>query len=178
MAKIYLRLSCYLWKFPKNKCRMKHVFFVNIYLLITIFKKKKNIMRSLYLIIVILITLSSCSNIAFGDKMFIRKIDKSYSFSSLKDSSLSVFKNKYGNDFVYKELDSSIKRLYVSHITFNKIDIFFPKPPLYFEFKNDIMSEFGVIRPGFTSLNFVSFKNGVKVVKKEKIFPIIKKNKL
>lgn len=39
------------------------------------------------------------------------------------------------------------------------------------------MSEFGVIRPGFNSFNFVSFKNGVKVVKKEKIFPIIKKNK-
>ena len=37
------------------------------------------------------------------------------------------------------------------------------------------MSEFGVIRPEFTSLNFISFKNGIKIVKKEKIFPIIKK---
>lgn len=134
-------------------------------------------MKNLVKLLLFTIFFSSCSNIAFGDKMFIRKIEKSYSFSSMKDSSLSVFKYKYGNDFVYKELDSNIKRLYVSHITFKERDIFFPKPPLYFEFKNDIMSEFGVIRPGFTSSNFVSFKNGVKVVKKEKIFPIIKKNK-
>lgn len=52
---------------------------------------------------------------------------------------------------------------------------FFPKPPLYFEFKNDLMSEFGVIRPGFSSLIFKRFENGVKIVKKEKIFPVAKK---
>jgi len=43
--------------------------------------------------------------------MFVRKIDKIYSFSKMKDSSLIQFKNKYGTDFVYKELDSNIKRL-------------------------------------------------------------------
>lgn len=124
-----------------------------------------------FVLIIILGVLSSCSNVAIGDKMFIRKVDNDYSFSRMKDSSLSGFKNKYGNDFVYKEIDLNMKRLYVSHITFNNRDIFFPKPPFYFEFKNDIMSEFGVIRPGFTSLKFVSFKNGEKIVKKEKIFP-------
>ena len=134
-------------------------------------------MKSFGSVIVILIIFSSCSNMAFGDKMFIRKIDRSYSFSSMKDSSILLFKNRYGNDFVYKELDSNTKRIYVSHIVFKNRDIFFPKPPLYFEFKKDIMSEFGVIRPGFTSLNFISFKNGVKIVKKEKIFPTVKKNK-
>ncbi len=100
----------------------------------------------------LLFCLASCSNVSIGDKMFVRKIDYDYSFSKMKDSSLNQFKNKFGTDFVYKELDSNKKRLYVSHITFKNKDIFFYKPPLYFEFKNDIMTEFGVIKPGFTSL--------------------------
>jgi len=37
------------------------------------------------------------------------------------------------------------------------------------------MTEFGVIRPGFSSLIFKRFENGVKIVKKEKVFPILKK---
>jgi hypothetical protein len=104
--------------------------------------------------------------------MFVRKIDYDYSFSKMKDSSLNQFKNKFGTDFVYKELDSNKKRLYVSHITFKNKDIFFYKPPLYFEFKNDIMTEFGVIKPGFTSLIYKRFENGVKYVKKEKVFSL------
>lgn len=124
---------------------------------------------------VILLAASSCSNLSFGDKMFVRKIDYDYTFSKMEDSTLIQFKNKYGTDFVYKDLDSNKKRLYVSHILYNGRDIFFPKPPLYFEFKNDLMSEFGVIRPGFSSLIFKRFENGVKIVKKEKIFPVAKK---
>jgi len=119
-----------------------------------------------------IIFLSSCTSIAIGDKMFVRKIDKVYSFSNMRDSSLIQFKNKYGSDFVYKELDSNRKRVYVSHVTFKGRDVFFPKPPLYFEFKNNSMIEFGVVKPGFSSLIFKSFENGVKIVKKEKIFPI------
>ncbi len=107
--------------------------------------------------------------------MFVRKIDKMYSFSKMKDSTLTQFKNKYGNDFVYKELDSDKKRLYVSHMTFQNRDLYFPKPPLYFEFKDDIMTEFGVIKPGFSSLIFKRFENGVKIVKKEKAFPVGRK---
>ncbi len=102
--------------------------------------------------------------------MFVRKIDYDYTFSKMKDSTLIQFKNKYGTDFVYKELDSNIKRLYVSHIFYKGRDIFFPKPPLYFEFKNDLMSEFGVIRPGLSSLVFKSFDIWVKFVKKRKYF--------
>ncbi len=120
----------------------------------------------------LLFCLASCSNVSIGDKMFVRKIDYDYSFSKMKDSSLNQFKNKYGTDFVYKELDSNKKRLYVSHITFKNRDIFFYKPPLYFEFKNDIMTEFGVIKPGFTSLIYKRFENGVKYVKKEKVFSL------
>jgi hypothetical protein len=104
--------------------------------------------------------------------MFVRKIDYDYSFSKMKDSSLNQFKKKFGTDFVYKELDSNKKRLYVSHITFKNRDIFFYKPPLYFEFKNDIMIEFGVIKPGFSSLIYKRFENGVKYVKKEKVFSL------
>jgi len=107
--------------------------------------------------------------------MFVRKIDKSYNFSSMKDSSLSQFKLKYGSDFVYKELDSSMKRLYVNHLTFKGKDVYFPKPPLYFEFKIDKMVEFGVIKPGFSSIILKRFENGVKFVKKEKAFPASKK---
>lgn len=114
---------------------------------------------------------ASCSSVSIGDKMFVRKIDKVYSFSNMKDSSLTQFKLKYGSDFVYKELDSSVKRVYVNHLTFNGKDVYFPKPPLYFEFKNNIMFEFGVIKPGFSSLIFKRFENGQKFVKKEKIFP-------
>ncbi len=123
----------------------------------------------------LLFCLASCSNVSIGDKMFVRKIDYDYSFSKMKDSSLNQFKNKFGTDFVYKELDSNKKRLYVSHITFKNRDIFFYKPPLYFEFKNDIMTEFGVIKPGFTSLIYKRFENGVKYVIKEKVFPTTKK---
>jgi hypothetical protein len=50
-----------------------------------------------------IIFLSSCTSIAIGDKMFVRKIDKVYSFSNMRDSSLIQFKNKYGSDFVYKK---------------------------------------------------------------------------
>jgi hypothetical protein len=117
---------------------------------------------------------ASCTNVAIGDKMFVRKIDKAYSFSKMKDSSLAMFKIKYGNDFVYRELDSSMKRVYVNHITFSSRDIYFIKPPLYFEFKSDKMVEFGVIKPGFSSLIFKRFENGQKFVKKEKIFPTTK----
>ena len=120
----------------------------------------------------LLFCFASCSNVSIGDKMFVRKIDYDYSFSKMKDSSLNQFKNKFGTDFVYKELDSNKKRLYVSHITFKNKDIFFYKPPLYFEFKNDIMTEFGVIKPGFTSLIYKRFENGVKYVKKEKVFSL------
>lgn len=120
----------------------------------------------------LLFCFASCSNVSIGDKMFVRKIDHDYSFSKMKDSSLNQFKNKFGTDFVYKELDSNKKRLYVSHITFKNRDIFFYKPPLYFEFKNDIMTEFGVIKPGFTSLIYKRFENGVKYVKKEKVFSL------
>ena len=120
----------------------------------------------------LLFCFTSCSNVSIGDKMFVRKIDYDYSFSKMKDSSLNQFKNKFGTDFVYKELDSNKKRLYVSHITFKNRDIFFYKPPLYFEFKNDIMTEFGVIKPGFTSLIYKRFENGVKYVKKEKVFSL------
>jgi hypothetical protein len=123
----------------------------------------------------LLFCFASCSNVSIGDKMFVRKIDYDYSFSKMKDSSLNQFKNKFGTDFVYKELDSNKKRLYVSHITFKNKDIFFYKPPLYFEFKNDIMTEFGVIKPGFTSLIYKRFENGVKYVIKEKVFPTTKK---
>jgi ABC-type microcin C transport system permease subunit YejE len=122
----------------------------------------------------LLFCLASCSNVSIGDKMFVRKIDYDYSFSKMKDSSLNQFKNKFGTDFVYKELDSNKKRLYVSHITFKNRDIFFYKPPLYFEFKNDIMIEFGVIKPGFSSLIFKRFENGQKFVKKEKVFQTTK----
>jgi hypothetical protein len=125
--------------------------------------------------IVLIISTTSCSNFALGDKMFVRKIDKMYLFSKMKDSTLTQFKNKYGSDFVYKELDSNMKRLYVSHMIFQNRDLYFPKPPLYFEFKNDIMIEFGVIKPGFSSLIFKRFENGVKFVKKEEVFPISKK---
>ena len=121
-----------------------------------------------------LFCLTSCTNVAIGDKMFVRKIDKSYSFSKMKDSSLAIFKMKYGNDFVYRELDSSTKRVYVNHITFSGRDIYFIKPTLYFEFKYDKMLEFGVIKPGFSSLIFKRFENGQKFVKKEKIFPTTK----
>jgi hypothetical protein len=134
-------------------------------------------MKKCILYFILIIPLSSCTSIALGDKMFVRKIDKVYSFSSMKDSSLIQFKNKYGSDFVYKELDSTRKRLYVSHITFKGSDVFFPKPPLYFEFKNNSMIEFGVVKPGFSSLIFKRFENGEKVVKKEKIFPISVKSK-
>ena len=120
----------------------------------------------------LLFCLASCSNVSIGDKMFVRKIDYDYSFSKMKDSSLNQFKKKFGTDFVYKELDSNKKRLYVSHITFKNRDIFFYKPPLYFEFKNDIMIEFGVIKPGFSSLIYKRFENGVKYVKKEKVFSL------
>ena len=120
----------------------------------------------------LLFCFASCSNVSIGDKMFVRKIDYDYSFSKMKDSSLNQFKNKFGTDFVYKELDSNKKRLYVSHITFKNRDIFFYKPPLYFEFKNDIMTEFGVIKPGFTSLIYKRFENGVKYIKKEKVFSL------
>ena len=120
----------------------------------------------------LLFCFASCSNVSIGDKMFVRKIDYDYSFSKMKDSSLNQFKNKFGTDFVYKELDSNKKRLYVSHITFKNRDIFFYKPPLYFEFKNDIMIEFGVIKPGFSSLIYKRFENGVKYVKKEKVFSL------
>ena len=65
----------------------------------------------------LLFCFASCSSFSIGDKMFVRKIDKEYNFSSMKDSSLSQFKLKYGSDFVYKELDTSIKRLYVNHLT-------------------------------------------------------------
>lgn len=133
-------------------------------------------MNKLYISSFILIILSSCAGITIGDKMFVRKIDKSYSFSKMKDSTITQFKNKYGNDFVYKELDSNKKRLYVSHMTFQNRDLYFPKPPLYFEFKDDIMTEFGVIKPGFSSLIFKRFENGVKFVKKEKVLPKSKKN--
>jgi len=34
------------------------------------------------------------------------------------------------------------------------------------------MIEFGVVKPGFSNLLFKRFENGVKIVKKEKIFPI------
>jgi hypothetical protein len=37
------------------------------------------------------------------------------------------------------------------------------------------MTEFGVIKPGFTSLIYKRFENGVKYVKKEKVFPTTKK---
>ena len=120
----------------------------------------------------LLFCFASCSNVSIGDKMFVRKIDYDYSFSKMKDSSLNQFKNTFGTDFVYKELDSNKKRLYVSHITFKNRDIFFYKPPLYFEFKNDIMTEFGVIKPGFTSLIYKRFENGVKYIKKEKVFSL------
>jgi hypothetical protein len=123
----------------------------------------------------LLFCLASCTNVAIGDKMFVRKIDKAYSFSKMKDSSLTMFKLKYGNDFVYRELDSSMKRVYVNHITFSGRDIYFIKPPLYFEFKNNIMIEFGVIKPGFSSMIYKRFENGQKFVKKEKIFPTTKK---
>ena len=122
----------------------------------------------------LLFCLASCSNVSIGDKMFVRKIDYDYSFSKMKDSSLNQFKNKFGTDFVYKELDSNKKRLYVSHITFKNRNIFFYKPPLYFEFKNDIMTEFGVIKPGFSSLIFKRFENGQKFIKKEKVFQTTK----
>ena len=122
----------------------------------------------------LLFCFASCSSVSIGDKMFVRKIDKEYNFSSMKDSSLSQFKLKYGSDFVYKELDTSIKRLYVSHLIFKGKDVYFPKPPLYFEFKNDKMLEFGVIKPGFSNLIFKRFENGQKFVKKEKIFPTTK----
>ncbi len=122
----------------------------------------------------LLFCFASCSNVSIGDKMFVRKIDYDYSFSKMKDSSLNQFKNNFGTDFVYKDLDSNKKRLYVSHITFKNKDIFFYKPPLYFEFKNDIMIEFGVIKPGFSSLIFKRFENGQKFVKKEKVFQTTK----
>jgi len=48
----------------------------------------------------------------------------------MKDSTLIQFKNIYGSDFFYKELDSSKKRLYVSHI-FTKEEIFFLLNLLY-----------------------------------------------
>ncbi len=132
-------------------------------------------MNKFYISSLVLIIFSSCSSVAIGDKMFVRKIDKIYSFSKMTDSSLTQFKNKYGSDFVYKELDSNKKRLYVSHMTFQNRDLYFPKPPLYFEFKNDLMTEFGVIKPGFSNIIFKRFENGVKIVKKEKVFPVIKK---
>ena len=122
----------------------------------------------------VLFCFASCSSVSIGDKMFVRKIDKEYNFSSMKDSSLSRFKLKYGSDFVYKELDTSIKRLYVNHLTIKGKDVYFPKPPLYFEFKSDKMIEFGVIKPGFSNLIFKRFENGQKFVKKEKIFPTTK----
>jgi hypothetical protein len=122
----------------------------------------------------VLFCFASCSSVSIGDKMFVRKIDKEYNFSSMKDSSLSQFKLKYGSDFVYKELDTSIKRLYVNHLTIKGKDVYFPKPPLYFEFKSDKMIEFGVIKPGFSNLIFKRFENGQKFVKKEKIFPTTK----
>jgi hypothetical protein len=134
-------------------------------------------MKSGIKFLISIIFLSSCTSIALGDKMFVRKIDKVYSFSSMKDSSLIQFKNKYGSDFVYKELDSNRKRLYVGHIIFKGRDVFFPKPPLYFEFKSNSMIEFGVVKSGFSSLIFKRFENGEKIVKKEKIFPISVKNK-
>jgi hypothetical protein len=37
------------------------------------------------------------------------------------------------------------------------------------------MTEFGVIKPGFSNIIFKRFENGVKIVKKEKVFPVIKK---
>ena len=122
----------------------------------------------------VLFCFASCSGVSLGDKMFVRKIDKEYNFSSMKDSSLSQFKLKYGSDFVYKELDTSIKRLYVNHLTIKGKDVYFPKPPLYFEFKSDKMIEFGVIKPSFSNLIFKRFENGQKFVKKEKIFPTTK----
>ena len=84
----------------------------------------------LFFLFYCLFTLSSCSNISIGDKMFVRKIDYDYSFSKMKDSTLIQFKNIYGSDFFYKELDSSKKRLYVSHI-FTKEEIFFLLNLLY-----------------------------------------------
>jgi len=48
----------------------------------------------------LLFCFASCSSFSIGDKMFVRKIDKEYNFSSMKDSSLSQFKLKYGSDFV------------------------------------------------------------------------------
>lgn len=134
-----------------------------------------NLLKFYLIQFILLFCLASCSNVSIGDKMFVRKIDYSFSFSKMKDSSLNQFKMKYGSDFVYKELDTSIKRLYVNHLTFKGKDVYFPKPPLYFEFKNDKMSEFGVIKPGFSSLIFKRFENGQKFVKKEKIFPTTKK---
>lgn len=135
-------------------------------------------MKSKYFIsAIILIThfLTSCSGVAIGDKMFVRKIDKEYSFSKMKDSTLAQFKIKFGNDFVYRELDSDYKRVYISHMIYQNRDLYFPKPPLYFEFKNDKMTEFGVVKPGFLSLIFKRFENGVKIVKREKIFRVSKK---
>lgn len=108
--------------------------------------------------------------------MFINKIDKSYSFSAYKDSSLSKFKLNFGNDFVYKEFDSNVKRLYVGHISFKGKDVYFPKPPLYFEFKNENLKEFGVVKPGFMSINLKRLEQGKIIVKKEKIFPVSKKH--
>ena len=123
----------------------------------------------------VLFCFASCSNISIGDKMFVRKIDYDYSFSKMKDSTLIQFKNIYGSDFFYKELDSSKKRLYVSHIFYKGRDIFFLKPSLYFEFKNDLMIEFGVIKPGFSNTIFKRFENGVEFVKKEKVIQFNKK---
>ena len=92
-----------------------------------------------------------------------------------KKGSHKIFK-KWSNseETFYKELDTSIKRLYVNHLTIKGKDVYFPKPPLYFEFKNDKMLEFGVIKPGFSNLIFKRFENGQKFVKKEKIFPTTK----
>lgn len=127
-------------------------------------------MRKVIVFILSIFLITSCSNVSIGDKMFVRKIDKSYSFSKMKDSTLDQFKNKYGSDFVYKELDGGLKRLYVNHITFNSKNIFFVKPPLYFEFKNDALVEFGVVKAGFSNLILKRFENGQRIIKKEKIF--------